>query len=313
MTLLDRYLAREILLPFAAGLVFLVQILLATQILAQADVLFGAGVSVLDLGAVALDLVPHFLGYVLPVAFLLGCTVGTGGWRRTASWWRSARLGCSPARLARVPIVLGVVLSALALWVGLVLEPAGLRDARQRVNDLIRKNVTNDVHAGIFYEDLPDLTLYAEGSQGGRWRHVLISDRTDPAAPLLALAEAGGIEPAGPARRCGSCWSGGRSTARSWARTSTWPRTTAAPPSRSAWGRRSPTATASSARPSRCTRPTSWRWRGAPPIRPRRAVRGPSSTGASPARSRCSPSASWRCQSPPRAAAAAPSATRRRW
>ena len=197
MTLLDRYLAREILLPFAAGLVFLVQILLATQILAQADVLFGAGVSALDLGAVALDLVPHFLGYVLPVAFLLGCVVGTGRLAEDRELVAIAAAGLSPTRLARVPIGLGVVLSALALWVGLVLEPAGLRDARQRVNDLIRKNVTNDVRAGVFYEDLPDLTLYAEGSQGGRWRHVLISDRTDPAAPLLALAEAGGIEPAG--------------------------------------------------------------------------------------------------------------------
>jgi len=197
VTLLDRYLAREILLPFAAGLVFLVQILLATQILAQADVLLGAGVSILDLGAVALDLVPHFLGYVLPVAFLLGCVVGTGRLAEDRELVALGAAGLSPVTLARVPIGLGIVLSVLALWLGLVLEPAGLRDARQRVNDLIRKNVTNDVRAGVFYEDLPDLTLYAEGSQGGRWRHVLISDRTDPAAPLLALAEAGGIEPAG--------------------------------------------------------------------------------------------------------------------
>ena len=41
--LLDRYLAREILLPMAAGLLFLTQLLLATQILAQAAILFGAG------------------------------------------------------------------------------------------------------------------------------------------------------------------------------------------------------------------------------------------------------------------------------
>src|SRR4030067_1170975 len=45
MTTLDRYLAREILLPFAAGLLFLTQVLIATQILAQADVLLGSGVS----------------------------------------------------------------------------------------------------------------------------------------------------------------------------------------------------------------------------------------------------------------------------
>ena len=194
----DRYLAREILLPFVAALLFLTQILLATQILAQADVLLGAGVSALDLGAVTVDLVPHFLGYVLPVSFLLGAVVGTGRLAEDRELVALGAAGVSPARLVRVPVVLGVAVGAIALWVGLALEPAGLRDARVRVNDLIRKNVSSDVRAGVFFEDIPNLTLYAAETRGGRWRHVLISDRTDPTAPLLALAQGGHLEPAGP-------------------------------------------------------------------------------------------------------------------
>jgi lipopolysaccharide export system permease protein len=197
VTALDRYLAREILSPFAAGLVFLTQILLATQILAQADVLLGAGVSGLDVARIAADLVPHFLGYVLPVAFLLGAVVGVGRLAEDREIVALGAAGISPARLVRVPVGLGIAVAALALWLALALEPAGLRDARLRVNDLIRRNVTSDVRPGVFYEDLPGLTLYAEKTQGGRWTHVLISDRTDPAAPLLALAQAGRIEPAG--------------------------------------------------------------------------------------------------------------------
>ena len=197
MNTLDRYLAREILLPFAAALVFLTQILVATQILAQADVLLGSGVSALDVGAVALDLVPHFLGYVMPVAFLLGAVVGTGRLAEDREIVALGAAGLSPARLVRVPLGLGVAVGAVALWVGLVLEPAGLREARVRLNDIIRKNVTSDVRAGVFYEDLPNITLYAERTEGGRWRHVLISDRTQPNAPLLALAQGGRLEPAG--------------------------------------------------------------------------------------------------------------------
>jgi lipopolysaccharide export system permease protein len=197
MSTLDRYLAREILLPFVAGLLFLTQALLATQILSQADVLLGSGVSFMDIAAVAADLVPHFLGYVLPVAFLLGAVVGTGRLAEDQELIALGAAGISATRLARVPVVLAAIVGGIALWVGLVLEPAGLRDARVRVNDLIRKNVTSDVRAGVFYEDIPNLTLYAEATSGGRWHHVLISDRTDPTAPLLALAEAGRIEPAG--------------------------------------------------------------------------------------------------------------------
>jgi lipopolysaccharide export system permease protein len=194
---LDRYLAREILLPFLAAILFLTQVLVATQVLAQADVLLGSGVSAAELLAVALDLVPHFLGYVVPVAFLLGAVVGTGRLAQDRELVALGAAGISPARLVRVPIALGLVVSGLALWIALVLEPAGLHDARLRVNELIRKNVTSDVRSGVFYEEIPDLTLYAADTEGGSWRHVLISDRTDAAAPLLALAQSGRLEPAG--------------------------------------------------------------------------------------------------------------------
>ncbi len=198
MAQLDRYLAREILLPFGAGLLFLTQALLATQILTQADVLLGSGASIFDIAAVATDLVPHFFGYVLPVAFLLGAVVGVGRLAEDREIVALGAAGLSPARLVRVPLALGLATAGVALWIGLALEPAGLRDARVRLNDLIRRNVTSDVRAGVFYEDIPGLTLYAETTHGGAWEHVRISDRTDPVAPLLALAEEGRLELAGP-------------------------------------------------------------------------------------------------------------------
>jgi lipopolysaccharide export system permease protein len=201
VTALDRYLARQILAPFLAGLLFLMQVLLATQLLTQADVLLGSGVSALDLIAVATDLAPHFLGYVLPVSFLLGAVVGTGRLAEDRELVALGAAGISPGTLARVPIGLSLVIAAIALWVGLALEPSGLRDARQRVNDIIRKNVSSDVRAGVFYEDIPGLTLYAESTRGGTWSHVLISDRTDPIAPLLALSQRGRLDPAGDALR----------------------------------------------------------------------------------------------------------------
>jgi lipopolysaccharide export system permease protein len=197
VTALDRYLARQILAPFLAGLLFLTQVLLATQLLTQADVLLGSGVSALDLIAVATDLAPHFLGYVLPVSFLLGAVVGTGRLAEDRELVALGAAGISPGALARVPLGLSLVVAAVALWVGLAVEPSGLRDARQRVNDIIRKNVSSDVRAGVFYEDIPGLTLYAESTRGGTWSHVLVSDRTDPIAPLLALAQHGRLDPAG--------------------------------------------------------------------------------------------------------------------
>jgi len=197
MPLFDRYLAKEILLPFVAGVVFLTQILLATQVLAQAEILFGSGVSLLDLGAVIVNLLPHVLGYVLPIAFLLGAVIGVGRLAEDREVVALSAAGVSPARLVRVPLVLGIGTAALGLWLSLSLEPMALAAARERLNDVVKRNVMSDVKPGTFYDQIPGYTLYAERVRDGRWENVLISDHSNPSAPVLALASSGGLEPVG--------------------------------------------------------------------------------------------------------------------
>jgi lipopolysaccharide export system permease protein len=194
---LDRYLAKEILLPFGAALLFLTQLLLATQILARADILFGAGVSLLDLGGVILALTPHLMGYVLPVSFLLGAILGTGRLADDREIMAIGAAGLSPVRLVRVPLLIGAALAALGLWLSVEVEPAGLREAEARFNEIIKNNVTANVRAGTFFDEIPQFTVYAGevGKEG--WRDVLISDRTDPSAPVLALARRGRLEAVG--------------------------------------------------------------------------------------------------------------------
>ncbi len=197
MPLFDRYLAKEILVPFAAGVVFLTQILLAAQLLAQAEILFGSGVALWDVAAVVVAFLPHLLGYVLPIAFLLGAVIGVGRLAEDREVVALSAAGVSPARLVRVPLALGLLTAALGLWLSLSVEPAALAVARVRLNEIVKRNVTNDVRAGTFYDQIPGYTLYAERVRGGRWENVLVSDRSNPDAPVLALAAAGGLEPVG--------------------------------------------------------------------------------------------------------------------
>ncbi len=197
MTLLDHYLAREILLPMAAGLLFLTQLLLATQILSQATVLFGAGVSILDVGLVIFFLLPYFVGWVLPVAFLLGVVLGVSRLAGDREVVAMGAAGLSPLRLLRVPLALSLVVGALGVWMALVLEPAGMRAATSLMNDIVRRNVSSEVRAGTFYEQIPGFTLYAEGVEDGEWSNVLIQDRSNPDAPILSLSRRGRLEPVG--------------------------------------------------------------------------------------------------------------------
>lgn len=197
MKILDRYLAREILLPFASGVLFLTQLLLATQILAQAKVLFGSAVSLLDVGAVVLYMLPHFLGYVLPIAFLLGAVLGVGRLSEDREIVALGAAGVSTARLVPLPLALAAAVGAAGVWLAADVEPAALEAAQARLVEIVKKNVRSDVKAGTFYEQISGYMLYAEEVREGDWGHVLVSDRSDPDAAVLAFARRGRLEPLG--------------------------------------------------------------------------------------------------------------------
>jgi lipopolysaccharide export system permease protein len=194
----DRYVAKEILLPFLAGLLFLTQLLLATQVLNQADVLFGSAVAFADIAFVLVSLIPNVLGYLLPVCFLLGCVIGIGRLSEDREIVAMGAAGLSTARLVRVPVALGVVVAAFATWFSTHVEPAGYALARMRLSEVVKRNVAHDVRSGTFYDQIPGFTLYAQRVKGGgNWENVLISDRSNEKAPVLALARSGKLEPVG--------------------------------------------------------------------------------------------------------------------
>jgi lipopolysaccharide export system permease protein len=161
-------------------------------------VLFGAGVSLADVAGVFVFLLPHLVGYVLPIAFLLGGVIGIGRLAEDREVVALSAAGISPARLVRVPLALGVLGAGLGLWLSLSVEPASLTAARLALNDIVRQNLTRDVRAGTFYDQIPGYTIYAERVREGGWENVLISDRSNPGAPILALAREGWLEPVGP-------------------------------------------------------------------------------------------------------------------
>jgi lipopolysaccharide export system permease protein len=194
------YLFREILAPFLGALLFLTQLFVVMQLLAQADVIFGAGVPLLVVGKVVLYLLPAMLSYVLPVSFLLGILVGLGRLADDRELTALAATGHGPHVYLVTPLamaaVLGGVLLALTTW----LEPVGHKNTRALMNTVIKENLAAGVTPGTFYEGLSDLTLFAAEveERGGRLAKVLVHDARDPDAPLLVLAERGRIDTSAP-------------------------------------------------------------------------------------------------------------------
>jgi lipopolysaccharide export system permease protein len=197
--ILLRYQLREILVPLAAWVSFLCLLLLVMSFLRGTDVLVGSGVTAADLGRFMLYLMPHFVQQALPIAFLLAIMLGIGRLAEDLEVSAMQAVGVGPLRLLAGPLTTGAALGAVVLLLSSTLEPWGLRSVEGAANEVIKKNLAGDVKPGVFYEDLSNLTVYAEkvDPKARRWTNVLVHDDRDPANPMLVLARGGQVNAAG--------------------------------------------------------------------------------------------------------------------
>jgi lipopolysaccharide export system permease protein len=109
-------------------------------------------------------------------------------------------LGCGapPALFLVAPLLLASCVGLAVLGLELGPEPAGLQAVRQQIDEVLERSLQRDLKAGVFYDQVTDLTLFAESIDPatGEWRHVLVHDERDRQAPLLLLARSGGVVPA---------------------------------------------------------------------------------------------------------------------
>lgn len=195
MRRLGRYALGEVLAPLGASLLFLYLVLFAMQFLRGTVVLLGSAVTLGDFARLVAYLTPHFLVMALPVSFLLAILLGLGRMAEDRELTAMQAVGVAPARLAVPQLALGTLLAAGMLLLTFTAEPYGLTAVKGLVNDIIKRNVAGDVKPGVFYEELTDLTVYAQrvDPKAGVWNGVMVHDGRDAAAPLLVLAREGRV------------------------------------------------------------------------------------------------------------------------
>ena len=197
MPVFVRYQLRELLVPFSAWVVFLYLLLMVMQFLRGSELLLGSAITATDFAEILVYLAPHFMMLAVPIALLLAILLGYGRFNEDRELVAMNAVGMGPGQLLLTPMLLGLALSGLLLLLTFTGEPWGLSQLKSRANDVIKRNMVGDVRAGVFYEDLTQLTLYVEEVDrgGGRWRNGLIHDDRDLSAPLLVLAREGRVQP----------------------------------------------------------------------------------------------------------------------
>ncbi len=214
---IDRYVLRETIVPFVAGMMLFFVVVIFGEVLKISDSVTGLGIGLRDLGWALLYSLPPLVGLLLPVSALFSTMLGIG---RIASDREVIALrvaGMSPLRLMRVPAVLGVVLGGLTLWATVWGEPWGIQGIRSIMSRGAQRALAQGVRAGEFTEWVPGVTFHVRATAPEPNSHVVrgdtghhdersallygltFADLRDPKNPVVVAAESGQVVSTGSA------------------------------------------------------------------------------------------------------------------
>jgi LPS export ABC transporter permease LptG/LPS export ABC transporter permease LptF len=190
--ILDRYLVREILLPFFLWLLLLTFVLLMPPILQQGAKLIEKGVAWPIVLRVLATLVPQSLGITIPMALLLGILIGLGRISADREFVALQACGVSLFRILRPIAVLSLVAWTATAYEMIVALPSANQTFRQITFNVVASKAESDIKPRVFFDQFPNRVLFVRDLlPAGGWRDVFLADSTRPGQTTVYFAKEG--------------------------------------------------------------------------------------------------------------------------
>jgi LPS export ABC transporter permease LptG/LPS export ABC transporter permease LptF len=190
--LLDRYIVREILLPFAIALVVFTFVLIIPFLIELAEELIAKGVAWPVIFKLMLTIVPANLGLAIPMALLLGILVAFGRLSGDREVVVLMACGVSPSRLLRPVLGLALLAAAADFYILARAIPDANQAHREITLGIVADRAEGQVRARAFFDDFPNTVLYVRDIplEGG-WRDVFAADIRNASQPTIYVAKRG--------------------------------------------------------------------------------------------------------------------------
>jgi lipopolysaccharide export system permease protein len=196
-TILDGYIAGEVLAPFSLGVLLLTFALVTARLLKLTEMVVNHGVTLGDVASLIGFIMPAFLELTFPMALLLGVMMGFGRMSGDRELIAARACGVSLYRLT-VP-VLGVALAVYALssWLAFSVRPWANAHLHERLYQVTQTRSTAGLKEKVFSRNFPGMVVYVDkiAPSDESLHGVLISDARDPGQQNTIVARGGAIFP----------------------------------------------------------------------------------------------------------------------
>ncbi|HEY9157552.1 LPS export ABC transporter permease LptF [Candidatus Binatus sp.] len=195
--IIDRYVAREVLGPFAVDVGLLTFALVTGKLLKLMDMVVNHGVSLGEVMGIIGYIMPAFLELTFPMAVLLGVLMGFGRMSSDQEMTAARACGISLYRLAVPVMLVALGVYALSSYFAFSLRPWANSNLRNKLYELSQTRTSAGLKEKVFNSNFPGLVVYVDemSDTDSSLKGVMISDARDPHNQNTIIAKHGMIVP----------------------------------------------------------------------------------------------------------------------
>jgi lipopolysaccharide export system permease protein len=188
--LINRYILREIAVPFGMILFVLTFVLLMGKILQVMDLMINKGIGFTDIALLMLFLMPSFLMFTIPISLLIAILIGLGRLSGDNEWTVLKMSGFSLYQLSFPVACAALAAFLLTMATTIFLVPYGNLASKALLFDMARQKASIGIREKVFVDDFQGILLYAETipAHGDFLEGVLISDSRIGREPSTIIA-----------------------------------------------------------------------------------------------------------------------------
>lgn len=191
--LLYSYLATEMLAPFFASFLVMNAVFILVKLIPFLNFVLALQIGFTDFIRLLAYLFPSIFLYTLPMAAMLGITIGFARLSGDGEILALKAGGISMYRILPPVIIVASLIALLTCYFSVKMIPASEIAMKQLTYQILKEKVDQGVKEHKFTEALGDLVLYVDkiDQVTGEWQNVWVSDMRGVTLPTITMAQSG--------------------------------------------------------------------------------------------------------------------------
>ena len=191
--ILSFYIIREIASLFLLGITVFTLVLLMGRLIKLTELVVSRGVPLADVVSMIMYLMPSFLVFTIPMAFLLAVLLAFGRLSADNEITIIKASGISLVQIMPPVLFCALVAALLALSASLVGVPWGNSAFKELTFRVLKQNASATIREKVFWDEIPGVVLYTDqyDDRLQTLKGVLIHDGRNPDRPMTIFAKQG--------------------------------------------------------------------------------------------------------------------------